>query len=212
MRPDCLKAVLFDFDGTLCDTEVHNLALIKAILHGMGAPVTDAELAEMAGGDDRVTVPPLLERYGASGTIDDYERERDGCYRTYAEADLALEPGARELVASLRERGVATALVSTTVARCLLTALDRLRALDLFDVVVTGDMVMRRKPDPEPYLRALELLGVGASEAVVLEDSPTGVASAHAAGCHAIGYAGCSVEQDLSSADEVVTSYVGLDL
>ncbi|MBM6774991.1 HAD family hydrolase [Olsenella profusa] len=212
MRPSSLKAVLFDFDGTLCDTEGHNLALIRGILHAMGAPVTDAELAELAGGDDRVTVPPLLARYGATGTIDDYERERDGCYRTYAEADLALEPGARELVASLRSRGVATALVSTTVARCLLTALDRLRALDLFDVVVTGDMVARRKPHPDPYLRALELLGVDAVDALVVEDSPTGIAAAHAAGCHAIGYAGCSVEQDLSSADEVVSSYVGLEL
>lgn len=212
MRPERLKAVLFDFDGTLCDTEVHNLALVREILHRMGAPVTEAELVGLSGGDDRVTVPPLLERYGAAGTIDDYERERDGCYRTYAEADLALEQGARELLESLRARGVATALVSTTVARCLLTALDRLRVAHLFDAVVCGDMVARRKPDPEPYLRALELMGVGAPEALVLEDSPTGIASAHAAGCHVIGYAGCSLKQDLSAADEVVDSYVGLEL
>lgn len=211
-RPGTLEAVLFDFDGTLCDTEGHNLSLVREVLRELGAPITDDELFALAGSDDRVVIPPLLSRYGSDRTIDDYEALRDGCYRTYAEADLALEPGARELVTSLRARGVATALVSTTVARCLLTALDRLRALDLFDVIVTGDMVRVRKPHPEPYLRALELLGVGADRAIVVEDSPTGIASAHAAGCHAIAYTGCCIEQDVSSADEVIDSYVGFEL
>lgn len=211
-RPGRIEAVLFDFDGTLCNTEDKNLALVGDILRAMGAPVTDEDLITLAGGDDRVTVPPILEKYDVTGTIDDYERERDGCYRTYAEADLVLEPGARELVASLRERGVAVGLVSTTVARCILTALDRLRALDLFDVIVCGDMVGRRKPDPEPYLRALELLDVDASRAVVVEDSPTGIEAGHAAGCYVIAYDGCALSQDLSSADEVISTYEGLAL
>lgn len=211
-RPHRLEAVLFDFDGTLCDTESKNLELVDDILHGMGVSVTRAELMSLAGGDDRVTLPPLLEKYGAGGRIEEYERERDGCYRTYAEADLRFEPGARELLTSLRERGIAVGLVSTTVARCVLTALDRLRALDLFDAIVCGDMVTVRKPDPEPYRRALELLGVSADRAVVVEDSPTGVAAGRAAGCHVIVYRGCSLGQDLSAADEVVDSYLGLSL
>ena len=211
-RPERLEAVLFDFDGTLCNTEDKNLALVGDILRAMGAPVTDEDLIALAGGDDRVTVPPILEKYGVAGTIDDYENERDGCYRTYAEADLVLEPGARELVASLRERGIAVGLVSTTIARCILTALDRLRALDLFDVIVCGDMVERRKPDPEPYQRALELLGVDASRAVVFEDSPTGIEAGHAAGCYVIAYDGCALSQDLSSADEVISTYEGFEL
>ena len=211
-RPEAIEAVLFDFDGTLCDTEDSNIDLVRGILRQMGAPVTDDELTSLAGGDDRVTVPPLLEKYGAAGTIDDYERERDECYRTYSEGALVLEPGARELVASLRSRGIAVGLVSTTVARCIVTALDRLRALDLFDVIVCGDMVARRKPNPDPYLRALELLGVSAEHAVVVEDSPTGIAAGHAAGCYVIAYDGCSLVQDVSAADEVVSSYVGLSL
>ena len=211
-RPARIEAVLFDFDGTLCDTESKNIAFVRDILHGMGAPVTEEEAKSLAGGDDRVTVPPLLEKYGASGTIDDYERTRDGCYHIYATADLALEPGARELVESLRARGIAVGLVSTTVSRCILTVLDRLRALGLFDVVVCGDMVERRKPNPDPYLRALELLGVDASCAVVVEDSPNGIAAGHAAGCYVVAYDGCSLSQDVSAADEVVDSYLGFIL
>ena len=128
-RPETLGAVLFDFDGTLCDTERHNLALVREVLVELDAPVSDEELLSIAGGDDRVVIPPILERYGSPYDIEEYERRRDGCYRTYSQAPLALEPGARELVSSLRGRGVAVALGSTTVARCALTALDRLRAL-----------------------------------------------------------------------------------
>ena len=188
----------------------------------LDAPVSDEELLSIAGGGRppwssrrfwSATGPPYdIEETVERCVIEEYERRRDGCYRTYSQAPLALEPGARELVSSLRNRGVAVALVSTTVARCVLTALDRLRALDLFDVVVTGDMVERRKPHPDPYLRALDLLGVGAGEAVAVEDSPAGIASAHAAGLHAIGYSGCSLGQDLSAADEVVDSYLGFIL
>ena len=83
-RPGRIEAVLFDFDGTLCDTESKNLELVDDILHGMGVSVTRAELMSLAGGDDRVTLPPLLEKYGAGGRIEEYERERDGCGRDRA--------------------------------------------------------------------------------------------------------------------------------
>ena len=211
-RPERIDAVLFDFDGTLCDTERHNLVLVREVLEQLGAPIPDEELFALSGGDDRVVVPPLLEKYGSPYTIDDYERLRDHCYRTYSEADLELEPGVRELLAGLRGRGVAVGLVSTTIARCVITALNRLRATDLFDVMVFGDMVTRCKPDPEPYRRALEFLGVEAAHAVVFEDSSTGVAAGQAAGCHTFGCTRCAIGQDLSAADELIDTFVDLRL
>lgn len=211
-RPERVEAALFDFDGTLCDTEHENLLLVGEILRGMGADVPFEVLQTLSGGEDRVTVPPIMERYGARGTIDDYERVRDGCYRTYSEGDLVLEPGATDLLAALRARGTKLALVSTTVSRCILTAFNRLGLLPYFDVVVCGDMVSRCKPDPEPYLTALDRLGVGPERAVVFEDSPTGIAAAKAAGCYVMAYSGCSVEQDVSAADEVADSFVGFEL
>ena len=211
-RPERIDAVLFDFDGTLCNTEMENLRLVRDVLRRMGAEVPLSELEVLTGGEDRVTVPPILEKYGVAGTIDDYERLRDNCYRTYAEAPLALEPGALDLLDGLRARGVRVGLVSMTVARCILTGVARLGILNLFDVVVCGDMVERRKPAPDPYLRAAELLGVDPAHCVAVEDSPTGIASASAAGCHVIAYTGCEIVQDVSAADEVVSSFLGLEL
>ena len=212
-RPECVRAVVFDFDGTLCDTELKNVMLCQNVLHELGADVPLRELeVTLTGGDDLVTVPPLLEKHGAHGTIDDYERLRDHCYRTYAEADLALEPGARELLETLRGRGVRLGVASMTFSRCILTALNRLGVLRLFDAVVCGDMVARRKPDPEPYLTALGYLGVAPEDAVVFEDSPTGIAAGKAAGCHVVGYTGCAISQDVSAADEVTDTFVGLGL
>ena len=211
-RPARIDAVLFDFDGTLCNTEVENLRLVQGVLRQMGAEVPMSELEVLTGGEDRRTVPPILERYGVAGTIDDYERLRDNCYRTYAEADLALEPGALELLDDLRARGVKVGLVSMTVARCILTGLARLGILSRFDAIVCGGMVERRKPAPDPYLRAAELLGVEPGACVAVEDSPTGIGSAKAAGCYTIAYTGGGIVQDVSAADEAVDSFVGLAL
>lgn len=206
-RPESLDAVLFDFDGTLCNTEIENLYLAQDILRQMGAEVSREELEVLTGGEDRVTVPPILERHHVAGTIDDYERLRDDCYRTYAEASLSVEPGATELLDDLRARGVKVGLVSMTVSRCILTALARLGILGRFDAIVCGDMVENRKPAPDPYLRAMELLGVRPSACVAVEDSPTGIASAKAAGCYVIAYTGCDIVQDVSAADEVINSF-----
>lgn len=211
-RPERIDAVLFDFDGTLCNTEVENIRLVQGVLHQMGADVSLEELEVLTGGEDRVTVPPILERHHIAGTIEEYERLRDGCYRTYAEAELVLEPGALELIDGLRARGVKTALVSMTVARCILTGVARLGILDRFDAVVCGDMVERRKPAPDPYLRAAELLGMDPMRCMAVEDSPTGIASARAAGCYVVAYTGCDIVQDVSAADEVINSFVGFDL
>lgn len=211
-RPERIDAVLFDFDGTLCNTEVENIRLVQGVLRQMGADVSLEELEVLTGGEDRVTVPPILERHHVAGTIDEYERLRDNCYRTYAEADLVLEPGALELIDGLRARGVKTALVSMTVARCILTGVARLGILDRFDAVVCGDMVEQRKPAPDPYLRAAELLGMDPMRCMAVEDSPTGIASARAAGCYVVAYTGCDIVQDVSAADEVINSFVGFDL
>ena len=115
--------------------------------------------------------------------------------------------GEERLVIPQQTHGTRVAVVSTTEHRLVVTALGRVGLLDLVDLVVGGDDVTRHKPDPEPYARALKALGIAAHEAVAFEDSPSGVASAQAAGVHTLGYTGSSVPQDLSAADELFSTF-----
>ena len=95
-------------------------------------------------------------------------------------------PGALELVAELRER-TPVAVASNTPGRLVRGALACAGVAELFEVVVTADEVAEPKPSPDVYLRACELLGAAPAESVALEDSPTGVAAARAAGMFVIG-------------------------
>ncbi|AWB90587.1 hydrolase [Salinibacterium hongtaonis] len=95
-------------------------------------------------------------------------------------------PGARELLLDLRERGVPTALVTMSYREMAELVADSI-GFPAFDAVISGDSVTHGKPHPEPYLHAASLLGVDPTECVALEDSPTGIASAVAAGMATIG-------------------------
>ena len=97
-------------------------------------------------------------------------------------AGLRWRPGARELVTAVRAAGVPTALVTNTERSLVRVSFGPL-VEELFDVSVCGDEVRRSKPDPEPYRTAAALLGVDPADTVAVEDSPTGAASAEAAGC-----------------------------
>ena len=99
---------------------------------------------------------------------------------------LPWRPGAPEALRTTRELGLRTALVTSTIRSLTEVALETI-GRDSFEVTVCGDEVDgRNKPDPEPYLRAARLLGVDPAECVAIEDSPTGVAAAEAAGCAVI--------------------------
>jgi HAD superfamily hydrolase (TIGR01509 family) len=99
--------------------------------------------------------------------------------------EVPWRPGARELLVSLGDAGVPCALVTMSYARFAAPILEHLPS-GTFAAVVTGDVVERGKPHPEPYLTAARLLDVLASDCLAIEDSPTGVASAEAAGCRVL--------------------------
>jgi len=98
---------------------------------------------------------------------------------------LVWRPGARDLLAAVRAAGVPTALVTAT-RRPLVEVALRTIGPENFDAVVCGDEVTRTKPHPEPYLAAAALLGAPIARCVAIEDSPTGVASARAAGARVL--------------------------
>jgi len=180
-----LAAVLWDFDGTLADSEPSWFAAEHALAAEHGATWTDKDARVLVGSD-------LIE----TGR---YIRRRMNLDQSPAEiVDVLLDrvvvdvrrgvtwrPGARELLAALRDAGILCALVTMSYARLAEAALEQLPP-DSFDTVVTGDAVANGKPHPEAYLTAAERLGVDPAECVAIEDSPTGAESARAAGAHVL--------------------------
>ena len=179
-------AVLFDMDGTLVDTEPYWIAAEFDIVEMHGGTWSHEHAKALVGSD-------LLD----SGA---YIRRHGGVDRTPTEivemlldrvverirAEVPWRPGARELLGSVRGEGVDTALVTMSWKRFSDEVVNCLPS-GSFTVSVTGDEVSQGKPHPEPYLLAAERLGVRADECVAIEDSPTGVRSALAAGCRVIG-------------------------
>ena len=179
-------AVLFDMDGTLVDSErVWGAALTELAVHAGGVLSDTARLA-MVGTSMARSMQLFREDLGQPGRPEapDVEWLTTRVQEMFADG-LVWRPGAMELLLAVRAAGIPTALVTSTGRRLVEVALKTLGA-DNFDVVVCGDEVERPKPDPEPYRTAAALLGVPISACVAIEDSPSGVASAFAAGARVL--------------------------
>lgn len=189
-----LKALIFDVDGTLAETEdLHRQAFNHAFstlgLPWRWEPALYAELLSVMGGKERLAHYIDTRHPGASEALHARAPEIHAL-KTRAYGDLVergglpLRPGVRRLIGEARAAGLALA-VATTTSR---PNVDRLLAANFpageapFSVIAAGDEAARKKPAPDVFLLALARLGVQASEAVAFEDSAAGIASARAAG------------------------------
>lgn len=175
-------AVLFDMDGTLIDSEkLWDVALNELAAH-YGGRLSDSARLAMVGSDLTTSMRLLHDDLGQPWR--DARGGAEWLTRRVAElfaVGIEWRPGAAGLLRAVRDAGVPTALVTST-ERGLVEVALRTLGRHHFDVVVCGDEVPATKPDPAPYLAAVAALGVPAGQCVAVEDSPAGVASAHAAG------------------------------
>jgi HAD superfamily hydrolase (TIGR01509 family) len=178
VRPE---AVLWDMDGTLVDTEPYWMAEEIALVEAYGGTWTVEHAKALVGNDLRVSAHYIREHGNVPLDPDAIVlRLLDGVIARMRD-HVPWRPGARELLDELRDSGVPCALVTMSWQPLARTFLDVVPK-GTFAVVVTGDQVTRGKPHPEPYLHAARMLGVQPADALAVEDSPTGVASATAAG------------------------------
>ena len=180
-------AVLFDNDGLLLDTESVWTRGEEDLFERRGKEFTLANKQELVGRSAQIAAEILAKRLGEVGNEAGLIAELDEL--VVAELENGIDPmvGARELVAALGERGVPLALVSNSPAHFIKRALELVGMADEFDAVISGHEVPAPKPAPDPYAAACEALGVKPDGAIALEDSPTGVAAAKAAGLTVVG-------------------------
>ena len=206
-----LAAACFDFDGVIVDSEPIHLESERLALARRDIEFTLTDKARFVGGTVRGTAERICEYYGISD-VDSYFADRQREFARMVESDLGLMPGAREALSRLRSAGVPLALVTSGDEAYVRTALGRHRLEGAFKVLVTQQDVGRHKPDPEPYLKAAELLGLAPRQCIAIEDSPTGLASARAAGLRCVAVPGpATAECDLSEADLHLASLDLLD-
>ena len=211
-------AVLWDMDGTIVDTEPYWIECEYELVaeHGNGQ-WDDAKAHSLVGLDLRDSARRLQDLGGVTMEVDDIVNHLLDGVIARVKAKVPWRPGARELLAKLRVAEVPCALVTMSWSRfanAVVAALPR----GTFAAVISGDEVRRGKPHPEPYQAAADALGVRAKDCVAIEDSPTGVRSAVAAGCRVFavpnvvdippgrGYTIVSSLRDLDLAD------LGIDL
>jgi HAD superfamily hydrolase (TIGR01509 family) len=201
-------AVLWDMDGTLVDTEPYWIECEYALVEAHGGVWTE-DHAQSLVGHDLVTSARYLRRHGGVDLPPEtiIEVMLDGVVDR-VRAHIPWRPGALELLTELAELAVPCALVTMSYRRLAQTVIDALPQ-GRFAALVAGDDVTHGKPHPEPYLLAAERLGVPPGDCVAIEDSPTGLASAVAAGVPALGV-GHLVRLDPCPGRHLIDTLVGL--
>lgn len=211
--PD-LHGVLWDMDGTLLDSEKLWDIPLYEYAEKLGGVLSLETRERMVGSNVPTTMRLLFADVGIEPTEADMadgaawiSRRTEEVFR----AGLPWRPGAQEALRAVRASGVPMALVTSTERSLTEVALDTI-GRDLFDVTVCGDEVDGlNKPLPEPYLKAARLLGVDPARCVAIEDSPTGVAAAVAAGCTVL-VVPCDVEVEAGERRIFRDSLVGVDV
>ncbi len=178
-----LAAVIFDFDGVILDSESAEYHSHRLLFERFGIPLTVEDWCDQIGiwseDHERRWCDRLNER-GAAMTYDEFKAEQHRLFHSL----IASEPmhGVKPLLDTLVTAGVPTAVASTSSARWVVSAVERLGLTDRFRTIVTANDVARRKPAPDVYLEAARRLGADPRRSVAIEDSGPGVSSATAAG------------------------------
>jgi HAD superfamily hydrolase (TIGR01509 family) len=180
------KAVLWDMDGTLIDSEPHWLRSERELAEQHNVAWTDEDGKELVGMSLSDSSRIIKEKISSDMSQEEITAHLTASVSAGLEREIIWRPGAKELLLQLRRRGIKTALVTMSL-RSMATQVVDAMGFKAFDVIVAGDDVIHGKPHAEPYLKAAQLLGVAPSDCVAFEDSISGILSAEAAGTKAVG-------------------------
>lgn len=181
-----IKAIIFDKDGTLHDTEKVYMLAWKAAADEFGGI---ADIEETVRDCTGTTIPWIAEYWAKKYPhipFEDYLPRRQHHYFGILEKGIPVKEGAHEVLSYLKAQGYKVGMATSTPWDTVMDHLTRSDMMGYFDTIVTGDMIQHGKPAPDIYLLAAERLGVDPSVCVGVEDSPNGVRSIHAAGMKAV--------------------------
>lgn len=204
-----MKAVIFDMDGVLVDSQPYHF---KADIDTMAeyGVIKDQKFYESFAGTltaDRMRT--LKEMFGLDAPVEEMTIKRENMILDImGKEDIKPVLGIPEFLRSIKEKELTTAVASSSDYKLINLILDRLKIAKYFDSVTSGSDVKRGKPSPDVFLLAAERIGIEPAECLVVEDSENGVKAAKAAGMKALGYINpTSGKQDLSLADFITDDF-----
>lgn len=182
-----IKAVVFDFDGTIIDTETAWYVAFRDAYKEHDVELTLERYSQCIGTSLHSFNPYeyLMTELGLPIDKDDFRKSIHERHTNLMEVEK-VRPGIMEYLEAAKEAGLRIGLASSSHQAWIDKYLDLLGLRSYFECIRTADHVKKVKPDPELYLQAMECLGVGPSETIAIEDSPNGAAAALAAGMHVV--------------------------
>ena len=204
------KAVIFDMDGVIIDSEpIHSRVKMDTFAH-FGLPFDEADLVHYMGRTSRVIFEDTLQKHGRTDvTAADMAAYKHDHYLEVLESgEIEPVPGSVEFIQRLHAAGIPLALATSSNVRAMNAVLDGFGIRKYFTSVLSGGELPESKPHPAIYLISAQRLGVKPEDCMVVEDTTNGIRAAKAAGMYCVAYRNPnSGEQDLSLADEIVDDF-----
>ena len=175
------RAVIFDLDGVLADSEPGWNEIDAKLLAEYGVTYRGEYHRNVLGVSYRLAVEFYKKAFGLSVSAEEMMRRRGQIAIDFFAKHVGLFPSAKEVLQELRRMNLRLAVATSSVSASARPFLDRHQLTGFFEVIVTGDEIERGKPHPDIYLRAAKKLGIAADACLVIEDALAGIAAAKAA-------------------------------
>ena len=196
-----MKAILFDMDGLMVDTERLYIETESALAESFGKKLTEETIGEMMGKKAVEAMAIYIRDLGLSIEVEEMIRIRDRLYEEKLRAELVPLPGLFEMLQEYRNT-LSLAIATGSSRKFLDIVLEKLKIREYFQALQTADEIVHGKPDPEIYIKTAGKLGIPPAECIILEDSQNGALAGKRAGCYTIAIPSpYTCKQDFSFVD-----------
>ena len=201
-----IKAIIFDLDGVLSDTDRTRFDLLKILLGKRGLILNETDYKKSVGRRTEIFLKDLFGDKLSDGEIKNIYIERKEEYHKNPTKYILSQPYTSECCKKLYDAGFILTIASAAEDKDIKLVLDKLNILSFFRIIVGSDLIKSMKPHPETYLKCVEKLKLSKRDCLAIEDSPTGIKSAKDAGLTCVAVTYTHTEGELNEADKIIAS------
>ena len=182
-----IKGILFDMDGVILDTEKLYTRFWQEAANALGYPMTKEQAMGLRSLNREFGAAKMQSYFDVPVNYEEVRNKRIELMNAFIEKEgVELKPGIKELLSYLKEKGIKTAIATSSPIERTEKYLGAVGLTGAFDKLISGYMVKKGKPEPDIYQLAAKEIGLTPQECLALEDSPSGLLSASRAGCYPV--------------------------